>query len=158
MAPDPQAEREASRTIEALLQRYAVLNDAGRWAEVAELFTEDARFARPSDPAHLIVGRAAILAAFQARPPGPPRRHLVADVQVALDGPDAARALSLSIALADLGAEGGSIAVGGFRDRLQRVAGQWRFYERAGFTTIEPVRHAVRDSLRWPRLTDPEAS
>ena len=52
---------------ERLIKRYVNLNDAQDWPAVAALYTEDARFARPSQPGVFVEGREAILAEL----PGP---------------------------------------------------------------------------------------
>ena len=53
---------------ERLIKLYVNLNDAQDWPAVAALYTEDARFARPSQPGVFIEGREAILESFLARP------------------------------------------------------------------------------------------
>ena len=53
---------------ERLIKLYVNLNDAQDWPAVAALYTEDARFARPSQPGVFIEGREAILASFLALP------------------------------------------------------------------------------------------
>ncbi|MBO9512546.1 MAG: nuclear transport factor 2 family protein [Variovorax sp.] len=139
----PSAEVHA---IERLQRRYAKLVDEARWHEVVLLFTEDGSLARPSDPARPIVGRAAILQAFLERPAGAARRHLVANPEVELIDHDNARATCASILLVDADAGRGTVALGGFEDRLRRTAEGWRFVSRTGFTDFDPVpftrRHA----------------
>ena len=66
---------------ERLIKRYVNLNDAQDWPAVAALYTEDARFARPSQPGVFIEGRAAILASFLARP-ARAQRHVIANVVI----------------------------------------------------------------------------
>lgn len=132
--------------IEQLQRAYARLNDEARWHEAAALFTEDACFTRPAAPAQPIVGRAAILQAFLARPPGPPRRHLVANPEAVLLDADNARARCHSILLVDLGEGRGTVTVGGFEDVLVRTAGGWRFRSRTGFTTFDPVPFTARQA------------
>jgi pimeloyl-ACP methyl ester carboxylesterase len=63
------AEADIVRACTQQIHRYAQLNDAAAVAELCRMFTEDAIFARPSDPDHPIHGRAAIRASFEARPP-----------------------------------------------------------------------------------------
>jgi hypothetical protein len=64
------AERRAiEQDCERLIKLYVNLNDAQDWPAVAALYTQDARFARPSKPGEFVHGRAAILAGFLARPP-----------------------------------------------------------------------------------------
>lgn len=122
-----------------LQRRFAECNDAGRWEEIAALFTEAGEFARPSDPGNPIIGREAILSAFLGRPAGPVRRHLVANPVVTITGPDTAAATCRSIVITEAAGGGGTIAVGGFVDRLEYQDGEWRFSARKGFTEIEPV-------------------
>lgn len=138
------SEPEDVRAIELLQRSYARLSDASRWHEVAALFTDDATYARPSDPGRLIVGRAAILQSFLARPAGPGRRHLIANPEVELLGPDTARARCDSVMLVDHGDGSGTITAGGFDDRLRRTPEGWRFQSRRGWTTVEPVACTLR--------------
>ena len=55
---------------EQLILRYAHLNDLGDWQGLANTFTEDATFSRPSAPEDIIRGRRNILDSFLARKPG----------------------------------------------------------------------------------------
>ncbi|MBB3178591.1 nuclear transport factor 2 family protein [Variovorax sp. Sphag1AA] len=132
--------------IERLQRRYAKLNDEARWHEVAELFTEDAHFIRPSDPDRPIVGRTAILQSFLDRPAGAPRRHLVANPEVELIDEDNARATCFSILLVERDAGSGTVTVGGFEDLLRRTADGWRFVSRKGFTDFDPVTFTRRST------------
>ena len=128
------------RAIETVIRRFARLNDEGQWTALAELFTEDAVFARPSAPDQPIAGRAAILAAFRARPPRLVR-HLVCNTMVTMAGADAAEAFSYSL-LVSTGPAGASLAVGEFRDRLVRDGRAWKFAARFGRTTIDGLAFA----------------
>lgn len=128
------------RAIETLVRRFARLNDEAQWTALAELFTEDAVFARPSAPDQPIAGRAAILAAFRARPPRL-ARHLVCNTVVTMTGADAAEAFSYSV-LVSAGPGGGSLSVGEFKDRLVRVGRVWKFAARFGRTTIDGLAFA----------------
>ena len=82
--------RTSGRAIEAdcerLIKHYVNLNDAQDWDAVAALYTDDARFARPSQPGAFVEGREAILAELsRARPPRA-QRHVIANVVVDVDG------------------------------------------------------------------------
>lgn len=134
------SEADDIRAIERLQRHYARLNDAADWPAVAALFTDDARFVRPTAPEQPIVGREAILRSLQARPPAPGRRHLVANPEVELIDADTARARCDSILLVAQPDGRGTVSVGGFHDRLRRDAGAgWRFEARIGFTLFDPV-------------------
>lgn len=130
---------------ERLIRRYVNLNDAQDWEGVAALYTQDARFARPSKPDELIVGRYAILKSFLARP-ARAQRHVIANTVVDVVGPDAAQAFSVIVLyMGDAADDGGlpvqdpkSPLIGTFTDRLVRTADGWRFAERVGGLDFRP--------------------
>jgi hypothetical protein len=128
---------DARRAIEwdcaALINRYAALNDAARWVEVAALYTEDGSMTRPSAPDVPIIGRDAILAAFEARPPRT-TQHVTANIVVTVLDADNATATSAMLLFT---AKDAPPLVGGFADRLRLVPGEgWRFAERRGSLTF----------------------
>jgi ketosteroid isomerase-like protein len=130
---------------ERLIKRYVNLNDAQDWPAVAALYTEDARFARPSQPGVFIEGRDAILASFLARP-ARAQRHVIANVVVEVEDSDHARAFSVIVLyMGDSAADGGlpvrdpkSPLIGTFTDRLVRTRDGWRFAERVGGLDFRP--------------------
>ena len=130
---------------ERLIKRYVNLNDAQDWPAVAALYTEDARFARPSQPGVFIEGRDAILASFLARP-ARAQRHVIANVVVEVDDADHARAFSVIVLyMGDAAGDGGlpvqdpkSPLIGTFTDRLVRTRDGWRFAERVGGLDFRP--------------------
>ena len=130
---------------ERLIKRYVNLNDAQDWEAVANLYTEDARFARPSRPGEFIEGRGAILESFLARP-ARAQRHVIANTVVEVEGPASARAFSVIVLYMGDAAEGGGLPamdaksplVGTFTDRLVRTPEGWRFEERVGGLDFRP--------------------
>jgi ketosteroid isomerase-like protein len=130
---------------ERLIKLYVNLNDAQDWPAVAALYTEDARFARPSKPDAFVEGRAAILESFVARP-ARAQRHVIANTVVDVEGPDAARAFSVIVLYQGEPAEPSELPVmdakspliGTFRDRIVRTADGWRFAERIGGLDFRP--------------------
>jgi hypothetical protein len=64
------------RACEKLVKQFAVFNDLGELDRMADLFTEDGTFARPLDPANPTIGRPAILAMLQSRPPRLSRHYM----------------------------------------------------------------------------------
>ena len=130
---------------ERLIKRYVNLNDAQDWPAVAALYTEEARFARPSQPGTFIEGSAAILASFLARP-ARAQRHVIANVVVDVEDADHARAFSVIVLYqGDPVPEGGlpamsanSPLVGTFTDKLVRSGDGWRFAERVGGLDFRP--------------------
>jgi len=122
---------EARRAIEwectRLVSLYANLNDAARWAEVAALYAEDGWMSRPSDPDAKIIGRDAILAAFQARPPRT-TRHVCSNIVIDVESETSARGESAMLLFTGFGAP----AVGSFLDRFVLTGDGWRFAERRG--------------------------
>lgn len=128
----------AEQDIARLITQFGLLNDSGDWAGVAAMFIEDARFGRPAggDP---VLGRDAIRASFESRPP---RKscHLITNIVVDVLTADEATARStLVLYAAPAGAtEAGSPAlIGGFRDRLVRKPDGWKFAERTGFLDLK---------------------
>jgi uncharacterized protein (TIGR02246 family) len=115
------------RAIERLILDYAAANDAGDWEAVAATFVESGRMSRPVAPDDFTEGRAAILAAFKARPPRK-TRHIIANIRVDVDG-DSAMAESQIMLFT-----GPDMAplVGSFHDNLLRTGEGWRFTERRG--------------------------
>lgn len=119
------------RAIEAdcarLIALYANLNDEARWEDIAALYTDDGLMTRPTAPDAPIVGRAAILAAFQARPPRK-TRHVCSNVVIDVEDHASARGTSAMV----LFTEGGVPLAGSFHDRFVLTADGWRFAERRG--------------------------
>ena len=130
---------------ERLIRRYVNLNDAQDWEAVAALYTEDARFARPSKPGEFIEGRGAILESFLARP-ARAQRHVIANTVVEVESPTEARAFSVIVLyMGDAADDDGlpvmdakSPLVGTYTDRLVRTPEGWRFAERVGGLDFRP--------------------
>ena len=130
---------------ERLIKHYVNVNDAQDWEAVAALYTEDARFARPSKPDEFVHGRAAILESFLARP-ARAQRHVIANTIVDVEGPDTARAFSVIVLYQGEPAEPGELPamdpksplIGTFRDLIVRTPEGWRFAERIGGLDFRP--------------------
>jgi uncharacterized protein (TIGR02246 family) len=130
----------AEAAIARVVTRYAVLNDQGDFDEVAALFTEDGVLTRPSG-GEPIRGRAAILAAYKARPPRI-SRHVIANILVEFVSENEARCRSAmllySAPAGDLPAKASHPALlGGFEDRLVNQRGAWLFAERRGWLDLK---------------------
>lgn len=131
------ADAEIARAVTS----YAVLNDAGDFERVTALFTEDGVLTRPSG-GEPIRGRAAILAAFKARPPRL-SRHVIANILVDLVSDTEARCRSTMLLFS--APAGGELPVkashpallGGFDDRLVNQNGAWLFAERRGWLDLK---------------------
>lgn len=141
----PEERRAVEADVERLIKLYVNLNDAQDWEAVAALYTEDARFARPSKPGEFVRGRAAILAGFLARPPRA-QRHVIANVVVDVESPSTARAFSVIVLYQGDPAPAGELPamsapsplVGTFTDRLVLTEDGWRFAERVGALDFKP--------------------
>lgn len=133
---EPEAMNDAEpRAIEQdcarLIALYANLNDAADWEAVAALYAPDGRMSRPTAPDDWIEGQAAILTAFQARPPRT-TRHICSNVVIEVLGPDQAEGESAML----LFTGDGPPKIGSFHDRFVRTGGGWRFAERRGTLTF----------------------
>ena len=127
------AEHEISR----LITQFAILNDEADWAAVAAMFTEEGRFVRPAGGA-AILGRDAIQASFESRPP---RKscHLISNVVVDVATADSATSrctMLLYTAPAGAATAASPALIGGFRDKVVRTPEGWRFAERVGFLDL----------------------
>lgn len=127
---------------ERMIHLYAMLNDAGDFEAMAQMFTDDGVFARPSQGEVLIRGRAAILKSYTSRP-ARFTRHLITTVAVTVEDADNARAHSyLSLYTGQPGeglprpAEPGYL-IGDFKDRFVRHDGAWKFSERLGSLALK---------------------
>lgn len=128
-----------------LINQFAVFNDMGRHEELAALFVENGRYARPTDPEKFAEGRAAILAAFKARPADRLTRHIIANIIVDVTSATTATGISY-IALytgsaAKTAEKGGfvgnaSVLVGEFYDHFVLTSAGWRFSQRQGRLTL----------------------
>lgn len=128
------AEQEISR----LITRFAILNDAADWAGVADMFVDDGRFVRPAG-GDAIIGKAAIRAAFESRPP---RKscHLITNILIDVaSASDATARCTLLLYTAPAGESSASSPglIGGFQDKLVHTPEGWRFAERNGFLDLK---------------------
>jgi hypothetical protein len=140
MPPDEEA---IAWRCERLIRRAVMLSDLGGWQELAELYAEDARMSRPSDPDRWIVGRAAILESFLARPPRT-NRHLIGNIVVEVRSERDAQAFTTVALLSGPAALDGErvqttgpLLIGGFEDLLRCEAGVWRIASRTGSLAME---------------------
>ena len=133
------------RAIEADCRTLAiqsfVLLDQREWEALADLYTEDAVFTRPTAPDQPIKGRPAILAQYEARPKAKITRHFVTNVLIDVLGGDKAKALLyvlLVTGTTETEAPAFPIAadpvrlVGEFRDDYVLTKDGWRIAKRAG--------------------------
>ena len=113
--------------IRELMARYAQSMDAGRFADVAALFTENAVWTTSYGTAQ---GRAEIEAMFERNVPkkgeGPQRKHYITNIIIKLDG-DTASAVSDYLVVRE--SERGLLPVmgGTYRDTFVKRAGEWQF-------------------------------
>ena len=115
-----------------LVALYANLNDEARWDEVAALYASDGVMFRPTAPDAPVAGRAAILAAFKARPPRT-TRHVCSNVVIDVESATSARGTSAMLLFTGEGAP----LVGSFHDRFCLTDDGWRFAERRGSLTFK---------------------
>ena len=112
-----------------LVNRYNLLNDAGRFEEAAALFAKDGSYLTPAAP-EPVFGRAAILRLLERRPQGT-FRHFVANLVIDVDSPEEAHGKSYLI-----------VAVSSEPDPLKAIA------ERPPFTG-EIDEHFVLTDNGW---------
>lgn len=129
-------ERECAR----LISRYAYLNDARAFDELASLFSDDGVLYRPASPDKPVSGREAILAAFKTRPVDAMTFHLCTDVMIDVEDDSNAVGRSRVLLLAATRAsQAGALPTevrppvpGTFTDRFVLTESGWKFSERRG--------------------------
>lgn len=124
-----------------LIAAYGYLNDERAFGALADLFTEDATLYRPAAPDRAVVGRAAILAAFQARSADLATFHVCTDMLIDVEDASHARGRSRILLLtSQRGAAPATAAPmpGTFVDRFRLTAEGWKFSERRGALWIQP--------------------
>lgn len=124
-----------------LMSRFAVLNDQGRFGELADLFTDNATYARPIAPDALIEGKANIRATFEARPKERVGRHIISNIVIDVQGPERATGscyVLLYSGSADKPAEKFGLQaippqlLGEFHDEFVLTPAGWKFRVRKG--------------------------
>ena len=74
-----------------LVNLYYQYNDNRNFKAASELFTEDGAMARPTDPENFTVGKANILAAWEARPNDRIARHVISNIIITVEDAEHAR-------------------------------------------------------------------
>jgi len=74
-----------------LVNLYYQYNDNRNFKAASELFTEDGVMARPTDPENFTVGKANILAAWEARPNDRIARHVISNIIITVEDAEHAR-------------------------------------------------------------------
>ena len=122
-----------------LALRFTWLSDHQDWAGACRLLTDNAEFARPTDPGNPLVGRQAIQGAFEARPAERITRHICTNVLIEVTSDSTATgslyALLYTGNVADRAEPIVADArqpVGEFNDEYVRIESGWRIAARRG--------------------------
>jgi hypothetical protein len=124
-----------------LCNQFAVFNDAGKHEDLVALFTEDGRYARPTDPENFVSGHPAILAAFKARPRDKITRHLITNIVVNVTGAKTAQGLcyvtlfngSTANPAEKFGFKANAaVLIGEYHDQFVLTEAGWKFSQRVG--------------------------
>ena len=128
----------AEHACEKLVHQYAFASDRSDYRALADMYTQDGVFARPTLPDKPTVGREAIFTAFQARPPST-NRHVMTNVVIEAVSPTEATGECYIVLYRGPAPEAGALPamnpvplVGQFKDRFVKVDGRWLFKERLG--------------------------
>jgi hypothetical protein len=130
------------RACEKLIYEFAEAIDLRSDAHLANLFTEDATYARPTDPNTVISGRDTIVKTFEARPGGRVTRHICSNVRIVVDSPTRAHGVSRVVLIAgpseppahpQFGYQADTRQlIGEFDDEFVKTPQGWRFSSRRG--------------------------
>jgi hypothetical protein len=128
-----------------LIVEFAAAVDSQEYDRLRDIFTANARFARPTDPHTLIEGIDNIVAAFNSRPRNRLTQHLCTNMYVTRESPDRARGrCSILLFTADAddsetpgkGRKTNGQLLGYYDDVYMLVADGWRIAERRGRVTL----------------------
>jgi hypothetical protein len=119
---------------------FMALNDQKKWHDMCALLTDDASFARPTDPDNPISGRAEIQAAFEARPAGRITRHICTNMIVTVESAEKATGTMYALLYTGAADNQGDLGViaderqllGEFYDDYVRTEDGWRIAKRSG--------------------------
>ena len=123
-----------------LVLKFIAHGDRQEWVAMCELLTEDASFARPTDPDRPIEGRANIRLAFESRPTDRITRHICTNIIVAAISPTRATGTQYALLFTGNAANSGAAGVvayqrqlvGEFEDDYVLTDGGWRIASRKG--------------------------
>jgi hypothetical protein len=124
-----------------LMNQFAVFNDHGRFADLAELFADNGVYARPIAPDALIEGRANIRATFEGRPKDKVFRHLISNILIDVQSPERATGSCYALlysGVADKPAEKFGLQadplklIGEYSDEFELTPAGWKFSARRG--------------------------
>ena len=124
-----------------LALRVSYFIDQQNYTAMAELFTKDAIFARPTDPDNPIKGRETILAAFESRPKNRITRHICTNIIVdTVNESSATGNIYVNLITANTANEAENFGLnadpaqfmGEFRDSYTLTTEGWRVEQRLG--------------------------
>ncbi len=121
---------EDREQIRELYARYALTIDEGRFEDWVNCFTADGVFESPLFGTH--AGHEALrkfCASYKESWGGAQVRHIIANVSIDIEG-DRGRGICNLIYLPIEGGHPELVLVGGYRDELRKVAGNWLFAHR----------------------------
>ncbi len=130
------------RACEKLIYEFAEAIDLRNDRHLENLFSEDATYARPTDPGTIISGRETLVKTFEARPAGRVTRHICSNVRITVDSATRAHGVSRVILIAgptepaahpQLGFKADARQlIGEFDDEFVKTPQGWRFSSRRG--------------------------
>jgi hypothetical protein len=123
---------------ERLIHHYAMLNDAGDFHAMADMFAAGGGYSRPTAPDVFIRGQDKVLESYLARPPRY-TRHMITSLVITVTDADNAIGHSYLALHTGKPGEGGTVGqadpaylIGDFKDVFVREDGVWKFFERRG--------------------------
>ncbi len=134
-------QRNIEMACAALCVDYCEIVDAKDYQRMREIFAEDARYYSPATPDTLVQGAEAIVAYLSHIPAALVTQHLVCNIRIHAESPDAATgSCKILLFTADGNAaetpDGRKAAetkrIGVYHDRYVRTPGGWRIAERRG--------------------------
>lgn len=119
--------------IEHVIRLFAYLNDQKNYSKLIQLFTDNASYARPSQPDQIMTGKTDILDSFVNRPQKQ-TQHIVGNILLDQQSSNLVTAHSQIVLYnGNEQQQLNMMVIGGFNDKLVFENDQWLFLERRGF-------------------------
>lgn len=116
------------RACERLVLDFAYYSDHQEYESLARLFANEGIIGTMHRPSlEPVVGREAILKAYQARPANRMTRHVCSNIRITVDSVDRARGITYAVVYSATADQKAEERIGEFEDEFVRTSEGWRF-------------------------------
>lgn len=118
----------SERACERLVLDFAYYSDHGEYEALAALFANEGIIGTMHRPGlEPVVGREAILKAYQARRADRMTRHICSNIRITVESADRARGITYAVVYSTTGDQKAEERIGEFEDEFVRTSVGWKF-------------------------------